>query len=200
MTQYQSRVRLIISKLKKFLLISGKFKIFSNFSFGSGMTGARTGLVFNNGMDDFSYPDRAVNYFGLQETPTNYPEPGKRALTSMSPIIVIDKNGNVKLVIGAAGGSKITSALSLALIRISCCTNNIKEIVDAPRFHHQLIPDEIEYEYGVTNQIVDGLAAKGHKLRRYKNRGTIVNALMCSENEINGVADFRKDWSGVSGY
>jgi gamma-glutamyltranspeptidase / glutathione hydrolase / leukotriene-C4 hydrolase len=152
-------------------------------------------------MDDFSYPERAVNYFNLSESPTNYPEPGKRALSSMAPIILVDKkSGDVRLVIGAAGGSKIISAISLALLRFSCCTNNIKEIVDAPRFHHQFIPNEISYEYGILSSIIEGLASKGHKLKRYKNRGTIVNALSCNSNEINGIADFRKDWSGVSGY
>lgn len=170
-------------------------------SFGAGITGKRSGLVLNNGMDDFSYPNRAVNYFGLKETPTNYPEPGKRALSSMCPLILIDKKTNdVKVVIGAAGGSKIISALSLALLRFSCCTKNIKEIVDAPRFHHQLVPNEITYEYGVLASVVDGLAEKGHKLKRYKNRGTIVNALSKNSNEIYGIADYRKDWSGVSGY
>lgn len=119
----------------------------------------------------------------------------------MSPIIVVDgKSGNVKLVIGAAGGSKIISALALALVRFACCTRNIKEIIDAPRFHHQLVPDEIEYEYGVVSTIVDGLAARGHKLRRFKNRGTIINALSRTGKDINGIADYRKDWSGVAGY
>lgn len=151
-------------------------------------------------MDDFSYSERALNYFGLKETPTNFPEPGKRALSSMSPVIIVDKTGNVKLVIGAAGGSKIISALAQALIRFSCCTNNIKEIVDAPRFHHQLHPDEIEYEYGITNRVVEGLSQLGHKLRRYKNRGTIINALACNKKEIHGIADYRKDWRGVAGY
>lgn len=152
-------------------------------------------------MDDFSYPDRDVNYFGLKETPTNYPESGKRALSSMAPIIVVDKKKNsVKLVIGAAGGSKIISALALALLRFSHCTTNVKDIVDAPRFHHQLVPNEISYEYGVLASIIDGLANKGHRLKRYKNRGTIVNALSLISNEIHGIADYRKDWSGVSGY
>jgi gamma-glutamyltranspeptidase / glutathione hydrolase / leukotriene-C4 hydrolase len=165
------------------------------------MSGSSSGLIFNNGMDDFSYQNRAVNYFGLQETPTNYPEPGKRALSSISPLIVIDKNSETaKLVIGAAGGSKIVSALSLALIRLSYCTKNIKQIVDAPRFHHQLVPNEIEYEYGVVNGVIEGLEEKGHKLKRYKNRGTIANGLMCGEKEIYGIADYRKDWSGVAGY
>ena len=142
-----------------------------------------------------------MNYFGLKETPTNYPEPGKRAISSMSPIIVVNKeSGNVKLVIGAAGGSKIISALALSILRFSCCTTNIKEIIDAPRLHHQLVPNEISYEYGVLSSVVDGLAKKGHKLKRYKNRGTIVNGLSMISQVIYGIADYRKDWSGVSGY
>lgn len=151
-------------------------------------------------MDDFSYPTRAVNYFGLKETPTNYPQPEKRALSSMSPVIVVDKFGNVKLVIGAAGGSKIITAVALALVRFSYCNSSIKEIVDAPRFHHQLVPDEIQYEYGLTRKVVEGLAVFGHKLKRYKNRGTIINALSCNNHEIQGISDYRKDWSGVAGY
>lgn len=164
------------------------------------MTGKRSGLIFNNGMDDFSYPNRDVNYFGLRETPTNYPEPGKRALSSMSPLIVVDKSGDVRLTIGAAGGSKIISALALALIRFNSSSSSVKEIVDAPRFHHQLVPDIVEYEYGLINGIVEGLTALGHKMKRFRNRGTIVNALSSCDKEIQAIADYRKDWSGVAGY
>lgn len=165
------------------------------------MTGKRSGLIFNNGMDDFSYPNRDINYFGLKETPTNYPEPGKRALSSMSPLIVVGKKTeDVKLVIGAAGGSKIISALALALLRFNCCNNSLKQIVDAPRFHHQLVPNVIEYEFGMINGVVDGLTALGHNLKRFRNRGTIVNALSCTSQEIEAIADYRKDWSGVAGY
>jgi len=165
------------------------------------MSGESTGLMFNNGMDDYSFPERSLNYFGLEETPSNYPAPGKRALSSMAPLIVTDKTtGNVRLAIGAAGGSKIVSALSIALLRFSCCTRNIKEIVDAPRFHHQLLPNQIEFEYGLLNAIVEGLRAKGHKLKRFRNRGTIVNALASYDNEVQAISDFRKDSSGVSGF
>lgn len=174
---------------------------FFNFSFGAGFSGSKTGLIFNNGMDDFSFPGRAVNYFGLTETPTNYPEPMKRALSSMSPLIVTDSSsGNVQLVIGAAGGSKIISTLALALLRYSCCTKSLKEILDSPRFHHQLVPNAIEYEYGLINDIIEGLIAKGHKLKRFKNRGTVVNALSVDQHEINALSDYRKDTSGVAGY
>jgi gamma-glutamyltranspeptidase / glutathione hydrolase / leukotriene-C4 hydrolase len=152
-------------------------------------------------MDDFSYPQRNKNYFDLEETSTNYPEPGKRALSSMSPSILIDsQSGEVLMVIGAAGGPKIISTISVAILRYLCCTKNVKEIVDAPRFHHQLLPDEVEYEYGMIKGIIEGLISKGHKMKRYQDRGTIVNALTKLKNDIQGISDYRKDWSGVSGF
>lgn len=170
------------------------------FSFGSGMTGESTGLIFNNGMDDFSY-NRAVNYFNLTETPTNYPEPNKRALSSMSPIIVVDKaTGNARFAVGAAGGSRITSVLVILLQKFLCCTQDIKELIDTPRFHHQLLPDVLEYEYGLVNSIVEGLKALGHhKLERFTNRASIVNGLISDKLGIHAVTDHRKDGSGVAG-
>lgn len=172
------------------------------FSFGAGMSGKETGAIFNNGMDDFSYPNRDVNYFGLKETSTNYPEYGKRALSSLAPVILIDRKTQIPaLCIGAAGGSKILTALSIALLRfISGFSQDLKEIVDAPRFHHQMIPNVIEYEYGVTKNIIYGLKAKGHETKRYRHRGTIINAITKSKNSIYAISDYRKDSSGVAGY
>lgn len=165
------------------------------------MSGKSTGLIFNNGMDDFSHPKRIVNYFGLQEAPTNYPAPGKRALSSMSPIIIVDKRSKMPhLVIGAAGGSKIISSLSLAIMRFLCCSEDIKEIIDAPRFHHQTVPNVFEYEYGVVSDVIEGLKARGHETKRYRERGTIINALKKNYDSIHAISDYRKDSSGVAGY
>jgi gamma-glutamyltranspeptidase/glutathione hydrolase/leukotriene-C4 hydrolase len=163
--------------------------------------GNRSGLIFNNGMDDFSYENRSVNYFGLEETPTNYPQPGKRALSSLAPLIIIDKKTQrPKLVIGAAGGSKIITSLTTAILRFLCDSNDLKEIVDAPRFHHQLVPDVIEYEYGLVHDLISGLEERGHKTSRYRNRGTIINALKIDQRRIHAISDYRKDASGVAGY
>lgn len=171
------------------------------FSFGAGMSGNTSGIVFNNGMDDFSYRGRDVNYFGLKETATNYPEPGKRALSSMSPIILINRKTKLaNLAIGAAGGSKILTALSLAILRFLSGTQDIKEIIDAPRFHHQMIPNILEYEYGIPSNVIEGLKLKGHKTKRYRDRGTIINAIEKSDNSIYAISDYRKDSSGVAGY
>lgn len=119
-----------------------------NFSFGSGHTGRQTGILFNSGMDDFSTPG-LKNYFGLPSSKPNYIKPGKRAMSSMTPTIVTDTDGDVKLIIGSAGGSKIISSVAWVIARVLWFGDDIKQAIDAPRFHHQLVPNIIEYEYGI---------------------------------------------------
>lgn len=82
-------------------------------SFGIGQTGKRTGIIFNTGMNDFSVAN-AVNYFGVPPSPGNYIKPQKRAMSSMSPTIITKQsNGDVRLIIGASGGTKIPTAISM---------------------------------------------------------------------------------------
>lgn len=119
-----------------------------NTYFGAGYVGNRTGIIFNSGMDDFSRTGES-NFFGLPAAPSNYIAPQKRAQSSMSPTIVTDRKGNVKIVIGAAGGSKIISVVAQILMRILWMGQDIKEAIDAPRIYHQLVPNVLEYEYGV---------------------------------------------------
>ena len=72
------------------------------------MVGNRTGIFFNNEMDDFSTPN-TENYFNVYASPSNYIVPGKRPMSSMSPTIVLDKNGDMVLVVGSSGGTRIIS-------------------------------------------------------------------------------------------
>lgn len=82
-----------------------------HFSLGSKVRSRTTGLILNDQMDDFSTPG-VVNSFGVPASPANYIVPGKRPLSSMCPTIVLDNMGDVKLVLGSAGGTRITSAVS----------------------------------------------------------------------------------------
>lgn len=86
--------------------------MYRSISFGCGVSGNRTGIVFNSGLDDFSFPQQQ-NYFGLPASTVNYAESKKQAVSSMSPIILIDRRGQVKIVIGATGGPKIITAISM---------------------------------------------------------------------------------------
>lgn len=97
------------------LVIVNKCFIFFNFfflsSFGAGVTSPETGITLSSGMDDFSWED-FPNYFNLPGSPANAISPQKRPLSSMSPSILVDRNGDVRLVVGAAGGTKIPTAVA----------------------------------------------------------------------------------------
>ncbi|XP_053677924.1 glutathione hydrolase 1 proenzyme-like [Anopheles nili] len=162
-----------------------------NFYFGAGLMGPRTGIIVNSGMDDFSSPGLR-NYFGLPGSRANFIRPHKRALSSMSPTIVTDSDHNVKLVVGAAGGTKITTAVALTLMRVLWFGYDIKEAIDAPRFHHQLVPMAVQYEYGNLDAVVKGLQEKGHQTIRYRERGSIICAIAQNASGVYANADFRK--------
>ncbi|XP_076626728.1 scoloptoxin SSD14 [Colletes latitarsis] len=162
-----------------------------NLYFGSGVTSESTGILLNNAMNDFGVPS-TVNYFGVPPSPNNYIAAGKRPVSSMVPSILVDSNGDVKMVIGASGGTKITTTVSQIIAKIMWMGQTVKEAVDAPRIHHQLFPSEISYEYGILKQVVDGLKKIGHKTSRYRVRGSVACVICVVNNTIYANADFRK--------
>ena len=90
-------------------------------SFGAGATSPGTGIVLNSVMDDFSIPG-VVNYFRLPPSPNNFIQPGKRPLSSACPTIVVGADGEVELVVGASGGTKITTVVAW----VSFCVFSVK--------------------------------------------------------------------------
>nr|XP_034317079.1 glutathione hydrolase 1 proenzyme-like [Crassostrea gigas] len=168
-----------------------------NLFFGSKVVGKRTGIIFNNEMDDFSTPNR-VNSFGVPASAANFIKPGKRPLSSMCPSIVADSDGHVKLVVGASGGTRITTSTALLLLcYVSIETlwfkYGIKKAIDHKRLHHQLLPAYITVEEGFDPQVINGLRRIGHNITMSASAGSIVQGILqLEEGKITANADYRK--------
>ncbi|MFS4438572.1 gamma-glutamyltransferase [Paracoccaceae bacterium GXU_MW_L88] len=132
-----------------------------NFSYGSGMVADGTGVLMNNEMDDFSAKPGVPNAYGLIGGDANAVEPGKRPLSSMSPTIVM-KDGEVFLVTGSPGGARIITTTLQVISNVIDHKMNVAEATNAPRFHHQWLPDELRIEEGFSADTLNILRGKGH--------------------------------------
>jgi gamma-glutamyltranspeptidase/glutathione hydrolase len=134
-----------------------------NESFGSRVTAERLGFLLNDEMDDFSSKQGAPNVYGLIQGPANAIGPGKRPLSAMTPTIVL-KDGKPFLILGARGGATIITTVANILMGVVDFGLDIQEAVNAPRFHHQWLPDEIRVEDRLSPDTMNLLRLKGHKL------------------------------------
>ncbi|MEB0058093.1 gamma-glutamyltransferase [Variovorax sp. LG9.2] len=131
--------------------------------FGAKVTAAKTGVLLNNEMDDFTSKVGVPNMYGLVQGEANAIAPGKRPLSSMSPTIV-SKDGKPVLVLGTPGGSRIITAVLLTIVNIIDYGMNVQEAVDAPRFHQQWMPDETSAEpYVFSPDTLKLLTEMGHR-------------------------------------
>jgi len=135
-----------------------------NDSFGSRVTAEGLGFLLNDEMDDFTSKEGVPNTYGLIQGPANAIGPGKRPLSAMTPTIVL-KDGKLFLVLGSPGGPTIITTVANILIGVVDFGLNIQEAVDAPRFHHQWLPDEILVEDRLSPDTINVLRSKGHKLK-----------------------------------
>ena len=135
-----------------------------NDTLGSRVTAEGLGFLLNDEMDDFTVKPGSPNLYGLIQGPANAIGPNKRPLSAMAPTIVV-KDGKPFLVLGAHGGPTIITTVANILMGVVDFGLDLQEAVNAPRFHHQWLPDEIRVEDRLSPDTMNLLTSKGHKLK-----------------------------------
>ena len=169
-----------------------------NDSFGSRVTLPGLGFLLNDEMDDFAAKPGVPNMFGLIQGEANAIEPGKRPLSSMTPTMVV-KDGRLLLVLGSPGGPTIISTVANVLTNAVDFGEDIQRAVNAPRFHHQWMPDELRVEaWQLSPDTVELLEKMGHKIKRAASWGDAeCVAIDWKTGERLGASDARNGGSAV---
>lgn len=128
---------------------------------GSLVMSESTGIIFNDEMDDFSIPKPGNTNI---PTPANFITPGKSPLSSMTPVLVLDDNNDVKLILGGAGGKMIPTSVIQVILYYVYLNQSLQSSIDMKRLHHQLEPMTVRHENGYNSKILDYLSGKGHEL------------------------------------
>ncbi|KAJ5247133.1 Glutathione hydrolase proenzyme [Penicillium chermesinum] len=134
-----------------------------NLLFGSQVLVPETGIIMNNEMDDFSIPG-VSNSFGFIPSEANFIRPGKRPMSSITPVIVTRPDGQLALVAGSAGGSRIITATVASIIHVIDQGLDAAEALAKPRLHDQLVPDQTTFEYAYDNSTVAFMKSRGHNV------------------------------------
>jgi len=159
-----------------------------NGGYGSGVWVRGGGFFMNNEMDDFAAQPGTPNMFGLVQGEANAIRPGKRMLSAMDPTIVLDPQGKLLMVTGAAGGPTIITATMEVILNVIEQHMTLADAMRAPRLHHQALPDTLRYETnGMSVATVDSLRAMGHAVA--PNRGSLAN--------VNSILRVPGGWHGV---
>jgi gamma-glutamyltranspeptidase/glutathione hydrolase len=135
-----------------------------------------SGVIMNNEMNDFSIPG-VRNEFDLVPSPINYIRPNKRPLSSITPIIIEHANGSLYMSIGAAGGSRIITAMVQAIWHVLDRGMTLLEALQQPRLHDQLVPDRTTFEQSYDNSTVRSMQEKGHHVLWIAGVQSDVNAV-----------------------
>jgi gamma-glutamyltranspeptidase/glutathione hydrolase len=170
-----------------------------NGTFGNSIVVDSAGFLLNNQMDDFSIKPGVPNMYGLVGGEANSIQPGKKMLSSMTPVI-IEKDGKLFMVAGSPGGSTIPTSVFQVIINVIDHGMNIRQAVDTGRFHHQWLPDYISYEKNsLDSSTIMKLQGMGHELRERNAIGR-VNAIMILPDGSKAAGADRRGNNSACGY
>jgi len=166
-----------------------------NGAFGSKLYCDELGFFLNNEMDDFSSKPGTANSYGLIGAEANAIAPEKRMLSSMTPTIV-ERNGELLMVLGTPGGSTIITSVLQTILNVSEFKMTMQDAVDAPRFHHQWLPDNISFEpKRFSNETINSLTQKGYQINEkiWPIIGKVDAILVLPDGKREAGADHRGD-------
>ena len=173
-----------------------------NNSYGSAAMAKGTGILLNNEMDDFAAKPGTPNLYGLIQGERNAVAPKKRPLSAMTPTIVLRKDGSLWFTVGSPGGPTIINTVLCIITNVIDYEMNIQQAIDAPRIHHQWLPDELVGEpYGLSGDTQRALTTRGHTLAKKRTLGDAEGIMIEEKTNVRlGATDPRRSDGQAVGY